>query len=146
MKEAILQARKRMAGQAHVTPVMTSRTLNDRVGAEVFLKCENLQRAGAFKFRGAYNAITRLTPEQRARGVITYSSGNHAQAVALVGKMLGIPVTVVMPENVPRVLRGGAFYNIGSYLRCSFRSANNPYYRNYFIGFRVAAGLTSSDL
>jgi len=95
------EARKRLKGQAHVTPVMTSRTLDRIVGARVFLKCENFQRVGAFKFRGAYNAICKLEAAEKARGVITFSSGNHAQAVALVGRMLGIETTVVMPADAP---------------------------------------------
>lgn len=90
-----------LEGIAHRTPVITSRTLNERVGAEVFLKCENLQRMGAFKFRGAYNAMSRLSAAQQARGVITYSSGNHAQAIALSGKLLGVKTVVVMPDNAP---------------------------------------------
>jgi len=94
-----------LAGVAHRTPVMTSRTLDEKVGATVFLKCENLQRVGAFKFRGAYNALSRLPPEARRRGVVTFSSGNHAQAVALAGRMLGISVTVVMPEDAPVIKR-----------------------------------------
>jgi threonine dehydratase len=80
---------------------MTSRTLNDRLDAALFLKCENLQRVGAFKFRGAYNAISRLSPEERQRGVLTYSSGNHAQATALSSRLLGVSATIVMPENAP---------------------------------------------
>jgi len=98
-------AQKRLKGQAHVTPVMTSQTLNRIAGAEVFLKCENFQRMGAFKFRGAFNAMSRLTDEQKKDGVITHSSGNHAQAVALVGRLLGIQTTVVMPDNAPAVKR-----------------------------------------
>ncbi|HEU0302238.1 MAG TPA: threo-3-hydroxy-L-aspartate ammonia-lyase [Longimicrobium sp.] len=90
-----------LRGVAHRTPVMTSRTLDERLGASVFFKCENLQRAGAFKFRGAYNAVSRLTGQERARGVLTYSSGNHAQAVALTGRILGVHVTVVMPDDAP---------------------------------------------
>jgi threonine dehydratase len=97
----ICDARERLRGQAHVTPVVTSRTLNEMVGAEVFFKCENLQRIGAFKFRGAYNAISQLTPEQKKRGVVTFSSGNHAQAVALSCKMFGIHASVVMPRIAP---------------------------------------------
>jgi threonine dehydratase len=97
----ICDARERLRGHAHVTPVVTSRTLNEMVGAEVFLKCENMQRIGAFKFRGAYNAIAQLTPEQRKRGVITFSSGNHGQAVALVCKIFGSHATIVMPRNAP---------------------------------------------
>jgi len=103
--DMIKAAQKRIKGHAHVTPVMTSNTLNQHTGAEVFLKCENFQRMGAFKFRGAYNAMSQLTDEQKKRGVITHSSGNHAQAVALVGRLLGIQTTVVMPANAPAVKR-----------------------------------------
>jgi threonine dehydratase len=99
------EAARRLEGQAHRTPVMTSRTLDRRVGARVFFKCENLQRVGAFKFRGAYNAIARLGPEERRRGVVTFSSGNHAQAMALVGGLLGVAVTVVMPADAPATKR-----------------------------------------
>ncbi|MCB9452304.1 MAG: threo-3-hydroxy-L-aspartate ammonia-lyase [Anaerolineaceae bacterium] len=105
MFDQILAARERLAGHAHHTPVMTSHTLNERVGAEVFLKCENFQRMGAFKFRGAYNAISQLPDKQRARGIITYSSGNHAQAVALVCQLFGVPATIVMPDNAPATKR-----------------------------------------
>jgi len=98
--EQIKLARQRLRGQAHITPILTSRTLNALAGAEVFFKCENLQRAGAFKFRGAYNAISKLDEKQRKKGVITFSSGNHGQAVALVCQMLGIHATVVMPRDV----------------------------------------------
>jgi threonine dehydratase len=94
-----------LRGQANKTPVMSSRTLNEIVGAEVFLKCENYQRVGAFKFRGAFNAMSRLTEDQRKRGIITHSSGNHAQAVALVGRLLGIQTTVVMPNDAPVIKR-----------------------------------------
>jgi threo-3-hydroxy-L-aspartate ammonia-lyase len=94
----LLAAREGLLGVAHRTPVATSTTLDARVGARVFLKCENLQRGGAFKFRGAWNAISRLPEEARRRGVIAYSSGNHAQAVALVARTLGIPATIVMPR------------------------------------------------
>jgi threonine dehydratase len=99
----IADAAERLAGHAHRTPVMTSRTVNERTGAEVFFKCENFQRMGAFKFRGAYNAMSRLSPEDRRRGVLAYSSGNHAQAVALAGKELGVRVTIVMPADAPAV-------------------------------------------
>jgi threonine dehydratase len=91
----------RLRGVANRTPVHTSRTLDARTGARVFLKCENFQRGGAFKFRGAYNAVSKLSDEERARGVLTFSSGNHAQAVALTGRLLGIPVVVVMPDDAP---------------------------------------------
>jgi threonine dehydratase len=94
-------AADRLAGVAHPTPVLTSRTLDERVGAQVFLKAENFQRIGAFKFRGAYNAISRLTPEQLAAGVAAYSSGNHAQAVALAARLAGTPAVILMPEDAP---------------------------------------------
>lgn len=97
----VQSAAEQLASIAHRTPVVTSHTLNERVGAQVFLKCENLQRMGAFKFRGAYNAMSRLSAAQKLRGVITYSSGNHAQAIALSGKLLGVKTVVVMPENAP---------------------------------------------
>lgn len=101
-RRSVQDAAERLAGVANRTPVVKSRTLNDRVGAEVFVKCENLQRSGSFKFRGAYNAIARLTPDERARGVLAYSSGNHAQALALAGRLLGVPTAIVMPNNAPR--------------------------------------------
>jgi threo-3-hydroxy-L-aspartate ammonia-lyase len=101
----VLAAAERIKGQANHTPVMTSRTLNALVGAEVYLKCENMQRVGAFKFRGAYNAISQLSDEEKKRGVITYSSGNHAQAAALVGKLLGVRTIIVMPTNAPATKR-----------------------------------------
>jgi threonine dehydratase len=105
MFEQILAAKERLRGHANVTPVMTSRTLNRLVGAEIYFKCENLQRIGAFKFRGAFNSISKLSEAEKARGVITYSSGNHAQAVALVGRMLNIQTTIVMPSNAPETKR-----------------------------------------
>lgn len=105
MFEGIKDAKKRLQGHAHVTPVMTSRTLNRRIGADLYLKCENFQRMGAFKFRGAFNAMSRLPEDQKANGVLTYSSGNHAQAVALVGRLLGISTTVVMPRDAPATKR-----------------------------------------
>ncbi|MCH7666378.1 MAG: threo-3-hydroxy-L-aspartate ammonia-lyase [Acidobacteria bacterium] len=98
-------AAERLAEHANVTPIHRSRTLDQRIGARVFLKCENFQRVGAFKFRGAYNAMSQLSPAERAAGVLTYSSGNHAQGVALAGKLLGIPTTIVMPTNAPKVKR-----------------------------------------
>lgn len=93
----------RLAGIAHRTPVLTSRTLDARVGATVFVKGEHLQRAGAFKFRGAYNSLAVLDDGARRRGVVAYSSGNHAGALALAGHLLGVPVTIVMPSNAPAV-------------------------------------------
>jgi threo-3-hydroxy-L-aspartate ammonia-lyase len=98
-------AAHQIAGVAHKTPVATSRSVNDRVGAELFFKCENLQRAGAFKFRGAYNALSRLGAEERRRGVVAFSSGNHAQAIALAGQLLDIPRVIVMPNDAPVVKR-----------------------------------------
>jgi threonine dehydratase len=98
-------AAERLRGVAHLTPVATSRTLDERTGARLFLKCENLQRAGAFKFRGAYNAIAKLTAGERRRGILTYSSGNHAQAIALASRLLGTRATIVMPDNAPAAKR-----------------------------------------
>ena len=97
----VQSAAAQIAPVAHRTPVITSHTLDERVGANVFLKCENLQRMGAFKFRGAYNAMSRLSDAEKARGVITFSSGNHAQAIALSGKLLGVKTVVIMPQNAP---------------------------------------------
>src|SRR5512134_3943727 len=97
----IQAAAERLYRIAHRTPIATSRTLNALVGAEVYCKCENLQRAGAFKFRGAYNAVSQLNAEQKKRGVVAYSSGNHAQAVALVGRLLHTPTVIVMPNDAP---------------------------------------------
>jgi threo-3-hydroxy-L-aspartate ammonia-lyase len=94
-------AAERLKGVAHRTPVLTSRTLDERVGAEVFLKAENFQRIGAFKFRGAYNAISLLTAEQLEAGVAAYSSGNHAQAVALAARLAGTSAVILMPEDAP---------------------------------------------
>ena len=90
-------------GKAHRTPVFTSRIVDARMGARVFFKCENLQRASAFKFRGAYNALAHLSDEQKRSGVVAYSSGNHAQAVALAGRLLGISATILMPADAPAV-------------------------------------------
>ena len=95
-------AAARLAGIAHRTPVLTARALDELVGATVFLKAENLQRMGAFKFRGAYNALAALDPTDRARGVVAFSSGNHAQAVALAARLHGAPATIVMPRDAPQ--------------------------------------------
>jgi threonine dehydratase len=103
--DAVREAAQRIAPWAHRTPVLTSRQLDERCGAKAFLKCENFQRVGAFKFRGAMNAVLQLGAAKRRAGVITHSSGNHAQALALAGKLLGVPVTVVMPRNSPAVKR-----------------------------------------
>lgn len=97
----VAAAAERIADYANRTPVMTSRTVNEEFAAEVFFKCENFQRMGAFKFRGAMNALRQFTPEQRAAGVVTFSSGNHAQAIALSAKLLGIPATIIMPHDAP---------------------------------------------
>jgi threo-3-hydroxy-L-aspartate ammonia-lyase len=98
----VVAAAQRIRGIAHRTPVLTSRTLGQASGAQVYFKCENLQRAGAFKIRGAYNSLSQIPPEARARGVATFSSGNHAQAVALAAQLLDIPATIVMPADAPR--------------------------------------------
>jgi threonine dehydratase len=97
----VVQAAGRIAGVANRTPVLTSRTVDEAFGAQVFFKCENMQRMGAFKFRGAYNALMKFTPGQRRAGVVAFSSGNHAQAIALSAKLLGIPATIVMPQDAP---------------------------------------------
>ncbi|MEX3916699.1 threo-3-hydroxy-L-aspartate ammonia-lyase [Paraburkholderia sp. BR10872] len=101
--EDVAAAHERLRGVAHRTPVLTSSTANERTGAQLFFKCENLQRMGAFKFRGAYNAIAQFTPQQKAGGVITFSSGNHAQAIALSARLLGVKAVIVMPHDAPAV-------------------------------------------
>jgi threonine dehydratase len=103
--EDVQSAARQIAGAAHYTPTITSRSVNQRTGADVFFKCENLQRAGAFKFRGAYNALSRLSPDERRRGIVAFSSGNHAQAVALAGQILDVPRVIVMPSDAPAVKR-----------------------------------------
>ena len=95
-------AAARLNGHAHRTPVLRSATADARLGAQVFFKCENFQRMGAFKFRGAFNALSRFTPEQRKAGVVAFSSGNHAQAVALSARLLGIPAAILMPQDAPQ--------------------------------------------
>jgi len=97
----VVAASERIAGVAHRTPVMTSRTANSELGAEVFFKCENLQRMGAFKFRGAYNALAKFDDQQRCAGVVAFSSGNHAQGIALSAQLSGIPATIIMPHDAP---------------------------------------------
>src|ERR1700694_6351585 len=97
----VRQAAERLRGVANHTPVVTSRTVDDLTGAQVFFKCENLQRGGAFKFRGAYNRLVSLSPEEAARGVVAFSSGNHAQGVALAAREVGIRATVVTPPDAP---------------------------------------------
>ena len=97
----VAAAAQRRAGHAHLTPVLTSRTADERTGARVFFKAENFQRMGAFKFRGAFNALAKFNPVQRGRGVIAFSSGNHAQATALAARILGMPSVIVMPQDAP---------------------------------------------
>jgi len=101
-------ATARLTGVAHRTPVVTSRSVDERTRATVFFKCENMQRAGAFKFRGAYNAMASLPLSERQRGVVTYSSGNHAAAIALSGQLLNVPRVIVMPDDAPSVKRAAA--------------------------------------
>jgi len=109
--EDIRQAAARIKPHIHRTPVLTNESLNQQVGAQVYLKCENFQKVGAFKFRGACNAVFSLTDEEAQRGVVTHSSGNHAQALALAARMRGIPAYIVMPSNAPQVKKNaGAAY------------------------------------
>lgn len=98
----VVAASERLRGHARRTPVMTSRALDDAMDAQVFFKCENFQRMGAFKFRGAFNALSRFSPEQKRAGVVAFSSGNHAQAIALSARILEIPATIVMPQDAPK--------------------------------------------
>lgn len=112
----IAEAAKRIAPHAHRTPVLCSTALNDQVGAEVFFKCENLQKVGAFKFRGACNAVFSLTEKQAAKGVATHSSGNHAQALALAARLRGIPAYIVMPSNAPAIKKA-AVADYGAVIR-----------------------------
>ncbi|HEY9848722.1 MAG TPA: threo-3-hydroxy-L-aspartate ammonia-lyase [Leptolyngbyaceae cyanobacterium] len=99
----IQAAATRLANIAHRTPILTSTTVNELTGSQVFFKCENFQRTGSFKLRGAYNALIQLSEKEKQQGVLAYSSGNHAQAIALAGKLLSIPTVIVMPENAPDV-------------------------------------------
>ncbi|MGY2894867.1 threo-3-hydroxy-L-aspartate ammonia-lyase [Deinococcus sp. UYEF24] len=99
----VVDAHERIAGVISRTPVLTSTTANERVGAQLHFKCENFQRMGAFKFRGAYNALAQFTPEQRRLGVVAFSSGNHAQGIALAARLLGIPAVIVMPTDAPTI-------------------------------------------
>ncbi len=101
----VVAAAARLEGHAHRTPVLTSRTMDAELGAQVFFKCENFQRMGAFKFRGAFNALSRFDAAQRKAGVVTFSSGNHAQAIALSARLLGMPATIVMPHDAPAAKR-----------------------------------------
>src|SRR6187551_2106490 len=97
----VVAAASRIAPAAHRTPVLSSRTADEETGATLFFKCENFQRMGAFKFRGAFNALSRFDARQRQAGVVAFSSGNHAQAIALAARMLGMPATIVMPHDAP---------------------------------------------
>jgi threo-3-hydroxy-L-aspartate ammonia-lyase len=99
--EDVVAAADRLKGHAHRTPVLRSRTIDELLGAQIFFKCENFQRMGAFKFRGAFNALSRFSPAQRKAGVLAFSSGNHAQAIALSAKLLGMPAAIVMPLDAP---------------------------------------------
>ncbi|MGE8551950.1 MAG: pyridoxal-phosphate dependent enzyme, partial [Acinetobacter calcoaceticus] len=99
--EDVAAAAERIKGFANKTPVLTSRTVNNEFEAEVFFKCENFQRVGAFKFRGAMNALAQFDDAQKKAGVVAFSSGNHAQSIALSAKILGIPATIIMPKDAP---------------------------------------------
>lgn len=121
--KAILEAAARIEGQAHRTPVLSSRTLDDETGYHIFFKCENFQRVGAFKFRGAYFAISKLSERERAAGVITHSSGNHAQGLALAAKLLGVKAVVVMPDDAPAFKRAATEGYGAQVISC------NPLYR-----------------
>jgi threonine dehydratase/serine racemase len=116
--QAVRAAAQRIAGFAHRTPVITCTTLDRLAGRSLFLKCENLQKAGAFKFRGACNAVMRLTPEAAPRGVVTHSSGNHAQALALAARLRGIPAHIVMPRNAALVKRRAVEEYGGRVIEC----------------------------
>jgi threonine dehydratase/serine racemase len=115
---AVQAAARTLAGKAHRTPVVTCATIDRLAGRELFFKCENLQKAGAFKFRGACNAVSKLDPEVAARGVVTHSSGNHAQALALAARMRGIPAHVVMPRNASLVKRRAVLEYGGRVIEC----------------------------
>ncbi|GAA4012451.1 threo-3-hydroxy-L-aspartate ammonia-lyase [Deinococcus rubellus] len=99
----VVRAHERLVGVISQTPVLTSTTANERLGAQLYFKCENFQRMGAFKFRGAYNALAQFTPEQRRLGVVAFSSGNHAQGIALAARLLGVPAVIVMPTDAPSI-------------------------------------------
>ena len=114
----IREAHTRIRPHAHWTPVITCRSLDEIAGARLYFKCENLQKVGAFKFRGACNAVLSLTDEEAARGVATHSSGNHAQALALAARMRGIPATIVMPSNAPEVKRAAVAGYGGEIVLC----------------------------
>lgn len=117
-KESIEQAHERIKPFVHRTPVMTSEGINEIAGCEIFFKCENFQKVGAFKARGAMNAALKLSPEQRAKGIATHSSGNHAQAIARAAKILGIPSYIVMPHNAPEIKKKGVRGYGGQIFEC----------------------------
>src|SRR5947209_6027891 len=117
--QAVRAAAQRLDGLAHRTPVMTCAALDRLAGRALFLKCENFQKVGAFKFRGACNAVMKLTPEVAARGVVTHSSGNHAQALALAAKLRGIPAHIVMPSNASPVKRRAVEEYGGRVIACA---------------------------
>ncbi|MEM9679924.1 MAG: pyridoxal-phosphate dependent enzyme, partial [Bacteroidota bacterium] len=117
-KETLIQVQKRIQPYIHRTPVHTSELLNDMVGASICFKCENFQKMGAFKMRGAANAILSLSDEERAKGVVTHSSGNFAQAVSLAAKKLGVKAYIVMPKNAPQVKKDGVRTYQGEIIEC----------------------------
>ncbi len=116
---AVLDAANRIQGIVNHTPIHTSRTLNLQTGQQIYLKCENFQRVGAFKFRGAYNAVSQLSAAQKAAGVVTHSSGNHAQGLALAAKLLGVKATIVMPEDAPAIKRAATAGYGANIVSCS---------------------------
>lgn len=132
----VQEAAERLRNVVHRTPVLTSQTLNGRLDAEVFFKCENLQKVGAFKFRGAYNAIAKLSDEERAAGVVTYSSGNHGQAIARASKTLGVTATIIMPLDAPKAKRNAA---------ASYGARIIPYDRQTEDREQVAQGLVEKE-
>lgn len=103
MYEKIVEAAERLDGIAHKTAVLSSPDLNEKTSNKIYLKCENFQRMGAFKFRGAYNAISSLSPEKREKGIVVFSSGNHAMATALTCKLFNIPANIIMPDDAPAI-------------------------------------------
>jgi threonine dehydratase len=122
MFEEITLAHERIQNYVNKTPIMTSRTLNTMIGAEIFFKCENFQRGGSFKCRGAFNSLLQLEPESKEKGIIAHSSGNHAQAVALASKELGIKATIVMPKNAPQIKKRATREYGATIVECG----NNP--------------------
>src|SRR5262245_55710498 len=106
-KSSITAAHERIRPHIHHTPVLTSESIDELAGCSLFFKCENFQKVGAFKARGAMNAILKLTPDQRSKGVATHSSGNHAQALARAAKIIGVPSYIVMPRTAPEIKKRG---------------------------------------